>query len=63
MKIRQILNILAFVLVVAVNGLANSLPINEQTTGQVSDMYPVLFTPAGYVFSIWGLFTWVCWAS
>ena len=55
MKFRQILNVLAFILVVAVNGLANSLPINNQTTGAVSDKYPVLFTPAGYVFSIWGL--------
>ena len=55
MKLRQILNILAFILVVAVNGLANSLPINNQTTAAISDMYPVLFTPAGYVFSIWGL--------
>jgi benzodiazapine receptor len=55
MKSRQVLNILAFILVVAVNGLANSLPINNQTTGAVSDSYPVMFTPAGYVFSIWGL--------
>jgi translocator protein len=55
MKFRQVLNILAFVLVVGVNGLANSLPINNQTTGEISDSYPVLFTPAGYVFSIWGL--------
>jgi translocator protein len=55
MKLRQVVNILAFILVVAVNGLANSLPINNQTTGAVSDSYPVIFTPAGYVFSIWGL--------
>ena len=55
MKLRQVMNILSFVLVVVVNGLANSLPINNQTTGQVSDSYPVMFTPAGYVFSIWGL--------
>jgi translocator protein len=55
MKFRQVLNILAFVLVVGVNGLANSLPINNQTTGEISDSYPVMFTPAGYVFSIWGL--------
>ena len=55
MKLRQVLNILAFILVVAVNGLANSLPINNQTTGEISDNYPVMFTPAGYVFSIWGL--------
>ena len=55
MKFRQVLNILSFILVLAVNGLANSLPINNQTTGQVSDSYPVMFTPAGYVFSIWGV--------
>jgi translocator protein len=55
MKIRQILNIIAFIAVVGVNGLANSLPINNQTTGAISDAYPVMFTPAGYVFSIWGL--------
>jgi translocator protein len=55
MKFRQVLNILAFILVVGVNGLANSLPINNQTTGEISDSYPVMFTPAGYVFSIWGL--------
>jgi benzodiazapine receptor len=55
MKLRQVLNIVVFILVVAVNGLANSLPINNQTTGEISDSYPVMFTPAGYVFSIWGV--------
>ena len=53
--IRQALNVLAVVLVVAVNGLANALPLNGQTTGEISDRYPVLFVPAGYVFSIWGV--------
>ena len=37
-----------------VNYLANALPINEVTTGGVSDLYPNLFTPAGFTFSIWG---------
>jgi translocator protein len=36
-----------------VNGLADFLPINGQTTGQVSDQYPNLFTPAPLTFSIW----------
>ncbi len=40
---------------IAVNGLANALPINGQTTGEVSDRFSVYFVPAGYVFSIWGL--------
>jgi benzodiazapine receptor len=48
-------NIGAFVLVIAVNGLANALPIGGQTTGEVSAKYPSLFTPAGFTFSIWGV--------
>jgi len=55
MKPRVILNILALVLMVGVNILANTLPIAGRNTGEISDTFPVLFTPAGYVFSIWGL--------
>ena len=39
----------------AVNILANTLPINNITTGAVSDSYPNLFAPAGISFSIWGV--------
>ncbi len=38
-----------------VNGLANALPINGQTTGDISNRFQVYFTPANYVFAIWGL--------
>jgi hypothetical protein len=38
-----------------VNALANLLPINGLDTGQVSDRYPSLFTPAGLTFSIWSV--------
>lgn len=55
MKKWQIINIVALVATLAVNGLANYLPLNGQTTGEISDSIPTLFTPAGYVFSIWGL--------
>ena len=55
MKKWQIINIVALVVTLAVNGLANYLPLNGQTTGEVSDSIPTLFTPPGYVFSIWGL--------
>lgn len=41
--------------VLVVNTLANIVPINGQQTGEISDRFPVLFVPAGYVFSIWGL--------
>lgn len=48
-------NIAAFAGVIAVNAMANGLPINGRTTGEVSAKYPSLFTPAGFTFSIWGL--------
>jgi len=50
-----LLNLLTFVLMVVLNGLANALPINGQATGEISDRFAVYFVPAGYVFSIWGL--------
>jgi hypothetical protein len=46
---------LAYVAMVFVNYLANALPIGGVTTGQASDSYQNLFTPAGLTFSIWGL--------
>jgi hypothetical protein len=49
------LNLIAFLATVAVNALANTLPINGKTTGELSDLYPNLFVPAGLTFSIWGL--------
>ena len=55
MNKRQIFNILATLFALLMNYLANALPINGVTTGQVSDNIPSLFTPAGYVFSIWGI--------
>lgn len=55
MKLLRWMNVAAFVATLVVNGLANTLPLNGQTTGGVSDRFDVLFTPAGYVFSIWGL--------
>ncbi len=51
----QILNITGWIGVVVVNALANALPINGYTTGELSDMYPNLFTPVGFTFSIWGV--------
>ncbi len=53
--LRQIVNIFALGAVLTVNVLSNALPINGRTAGEISDAYPSLVTPAGYVFSIWGL--------
>ncbi|MGD6844807.1 tryptophan-rich sensory protein [Bacillus infantis] len=53
--LRAFLHVIFYLLVVGVNILANALPLNGQTTGEISDRLDVMFTPAGYVFSIWGL--------
>ena len=55
MKTIRWLNLMTLVFTIVVNSLANALPINNRTTGEISDSFPVLFTPAGYVFAIWGL--------
>jgi benzodiazapine receptor len=52
---RQAVNVLAVIATIVINGLANALPLNGQTTGGISDRFQVYFVPAGYVFSIWGL--------
>jgi len=51
----RLINALTLAGMLVVNALANSLPLNGKTTADISAAYPVLFTPAGYVFSIWGL--------
>lgn len=49
-------NVAAFILMVAVNGLAGSTTlIGGQVTAEVSDANHTLITPAGYVFAIWGI--------
>ena len=54
-RILIILNALALVAVLTVNALANILPINGMNTGELSALYPSLFTPAGFTFSIWSV--------
>lgn len=49
------INLILFAGMVVMNYLANALPLNGKTTGQLSDAYPNLFTPAGVTFSIWGV--------
>jgi len=54
-RIIAIANFLILAAVIAVNAMANALPINGRTTGEISDMYPNLFVPSGVTFSIWGV--------
>ncbi len=53
--IRQAVNVVAVVATIGVNALANALPLNGLTTGEISDRFEVYFVPAGYVFSVWSL--------
>lgn len=50
-----ILNFIGVITMITVNILANALPINGMNTGELSDLYPNLFVPAGITFSIWGV--------
>lgn len=54
-RIKPFLVIVATLGVIAFNWLANALPLAGRETGEVSDKYLNLFTPAGYAFAIWGL--------
>ena len=51
----QIINVFALMLTLTINALANILPINGMNTGELSALYPSLFTPAGFTFSIWSV--------
>lgn len=52
----QGINVVAFIVTVAVNALAGSTTLlGGKMSGDISDLYPTLVTPAGYTFSIWGL--------
>jgi len=54
-RLLAVLQIIFFIIMIVVNALANILPMNGHTTAEVSAMYPNLFVPAGFTFSIWGI--------
>ncbi|TFG07516.1 tryptophan-rich sensory protein [Candidatus Thorarchaeota archaeon] len=54
-RIFQLVNLIAILLTLIVDALANIIPINGVLTGDVADSYPNLFTPPGWVFAIWGV--------
>lgn len=49
------INLVLFAGMIIMNYLANALPLNNKTTGEISDSFPNLFVPAGLTFSIWGV--------
>ncbi|GLR15674.1 tryptophan-rich sensory protein [Portibacter lacus] len=54
-RLCAILNTICLAGVLTVNYLANALPINGINTGELSDLYPNVFVPAGLTFAIWGV--------
>lgn len=48
-------NIVFFIFTIIMNALANALPLNGKTTGELSNQYPNFFVPAGITFSIWSI--------
>lgn len=50
-----LISLVGLAAVVLVNWLANWLPLNDMTTGAISDAHPVPFQPAGWAFSIWAV--------
>ncbi len=51
----QLAVVLATVGTIILNLLANIIPYGGQQTAVISDKYLTYFTPAGYVFAIWGV--------
>ena len=43
------LNIISVIAALTLNFLAVSLPLNNKTTGELSDAYPNYFVPAGFI--------------
>lgn len=50
-----VVNVLALAAVIAVNALANILPINDVTTGELADRNYVVIQPADWAFRVWSL--------
>lgn len=52
----RFLSVAALISTLVLNTLAAVGPVlGGRTTGEISNIYPVVFTPANYVFSIWSL--------
>jgi translocator protein len=54
-KLLSIAQTILFAVMIAVNAMANIVPINGYNTGEISSMFPNLFVPAGFTFSIWSV--------
>lgn len=54
--VRQFFNIIALSVTIAFNAISEALPLNGQTSADIANRYPdMLYFPANYAFSIWGV--------
>ena len=53
--IAKMLSAIAFLIMVATNALANLVPLNGVTAGELSRTYPTLITPSAITFLIWAV--------
>lgn len=51
----RIVALVSYVFMVVMNVLATTLPLNGQSTNEISDKYDTLFAPIGFTFAIWGV--------
>lgn len=51
----RLLALLSFALMLVMNVLATTLPLNGRQTNEISDTYDTLFAPIGFTFAIWGV--------
>lgn len=54
-KSLRLMNTIAFIALMVINTLADILPLGGVKTGDISRIYPNLFTPAEYTFAIWAV--------
>ncbi len=52
---QKVINSGALIFMLLMNSLAIFLPLGGKTTGELSDLYPNLFVPAGFTFAIWSV--------
>ncbi len=52
---RQLAVIVTTLFALVMNYASTAVPLNGRTPAEISDSFHVLFVPAGYVFSIWGI--------
>ncbi len=53
--LRQVTNVIAYVVTLVINYLAVSLPLGGQTTAEIANRYPIYFLPANFTFGIWSV--------